>query len=126
LAAVCRDDGTRELAAERDRRSCRAKRSDFRMAIENLICPVADRARIVAKQLVEHRYIVRHERLLVAVERRPHLRDDIRQVNFHCVLLAPLEYHCARCRVCAAALRRARWGWARRVARPSPPYEPCL
>ncbi len=56
------------------------------MAIEIFAAAVTDGARIVAEQLIERSDIVGDECLFVTLERRVHLSDHIRQVDFHWVL----------------------------------------
>ena len=81
IAAECRDDGIADdPSARRDPRA--AKGGDLLVSIERLGEPEAQGVGRVAEQLVEHRDIVAVERLLIAHERRCHLADDLRQVDF--------------------------------------------
>ncbi len=86
LAAICGDDGPGRCAPKRDRRAGGAKRLDLRIAVENFACAITDRAPIVAKQLIQRIDVVRHQRLLVAIERGPDFGHDVGKIDFHCHL----------------------------------------
>ena len=58
-------------AHQPDRRARRAERRDLVVSVEDFLPAVADGARIDAEGVVEHGDVVRHQRLFVAVERRP-------------------------------------------------------
>src|ERR1041385_7786831 len=83
VAAIGGDDRFREPAGEADGRAGGAEGRDLVVAIEDLLGAVADGARVDAEDAVEHRDVVGHQRLFVAVEGRRNLGHDLRQIDFH-------------------------------------------
>src|SRR5437867_993897 len=83
VAAIGRDHGLVGPAAEPDRRARRAERHDLLVAVEIFPNAIAQRAGIVAKEFVEHHYVIRHQRLFIARELRGGLGKHIRKINFH-------------------------------------------
>src|ERR1700752_1403121 len=87
IAAVSGDHGLRDRAHQPDRRTRAAERLDLVVAVQIFTDAVADRLRRIAEDRVEHVEIVCDQRLLIAVERRPHFGHDLRQVDLHLKLL---------------------------------------
>src|SRR6266550_9364182 len=83
VAAIGRDHRLRGPAHQPRRRTRRAKGRDRAVAIEVFADPVAQRAGIGAEQLVEHRDVVRHQRLLVTRELFGHFGEHLGKIDFH-------------------------------------------
>src|ERR1700704_1193705 len=83
IAPIGGDDGLVDRAGETGRRARGAKGLDLSVAVEVFAAAVADRARVVAKDAVERRDVVRHQRLLVALELPSPLGNDLRPVDVH-------------------------------------------
>ena len=83
VAAIGRDRGPRGLAHQPGRRARGAERRDLVVAVEIFADAIAQRARILAEQLIEHGDVIRHQRLLVTLELRRNLGQHVRQVDLH-------------------------------------------
>src|SRR5439155_19405311 len=83
IAAIGGDHGPRQPAREAFWRARRAEGLDLPVAVEVLAAAIADAAWVSVEDRVERRHVVSDKRLLVAVERGPHLRHDVGQVDVH-------------------------------------------
>jgi hypothetical protein len=83
VAPVRGDDRARAGARQPERRAGRAEALDRVVAVKVLAAAVADGARIVAKQRIERGHVVAHQRLLVALECRCDLGNDIGLIDVH-------------------------------------------